>query len=243
MDFMDPNPNIHDLFMQFNRKIFDNKLCSVEVKWSKRMTLCAGICVYQPRSKYCCIKLSEPLLKFRTRRDLVDTLLHEMIHAFLFVTENNTDHDGHGPNFQFLMNDINRKENTSISIYHNFRDEVSFYRTHIWRCNGKCRAMPPFYGYVKRSMNRKPQPADYWWKEHERTCGGEFQKISEPEKIKKVPKNVKKERARAKVKGDKTLDKFIHHTNKKSAPEIIEILSSDSDISGQKEDNNFIIID
>ncbi len=29
-------------------------------------------------------------------------------------------------------------------------------------------------------MNRKPQPADSWWKDHQRYCGGEFIKISEP---------------------------------------------------------------
>ena len=34
-------------------------------------------------------------------------------------------------------------------------------------------------------MNRKPQPADSWWKENQRYCGGEFIKISEPENSKK----------------------------------------------------------
>jgi len=30
-------------------------------------------------------------------------------------------------------------------------------------------------------MNRKPQKADHWWRQHQMTCGGEFIKISEPE--------------------------------------------------------------
>ncbi|KAF7632222.1 SprT-like domain-containing protein [Meloidogyne graminicola] len=34
----------------------------------------------------CCVRLSESLLKLRRRRDLVETLLYEMIHAYLFVT-------------------------------------------------------------------------------------------------------------------------------------------------------------
>jgi hypothetical protein len=37
-------------------------------------------------------------------------------------------------------------------------------------------------------MNRPPQPADKWWKEHQMTCGGLFTKISEPEKKEKKSK-------------------------------------------------------
>lgn len=96
----DPTPDIHGLFLAFNVQYFESKLDSVQLEWSTKMTRCAGLCCYQRRSKWCRIKLSEPLLKFRPRSDLIDTLLHEMIHAYLFVTENNTDHDGHGPNFQ-----------------------------------------------------------------------------------------------------------------------------------------------
>lgn len=35
----DPNPDIHSLFIQFNHQFFRGTLASVEVKWSKRMTL------------------------------------------------------------------------------------------------------------------------------------------------------------------------------------------------------------
>ena len=52
------------------------------------MYTCAGICYYQKRGPYeqCNIRLSQPLLALRPRGDLVNTLIHEMIHAFLFVT-------------------------------------------------------------------------------------------------------------------------------------------------------------
>ena len=46
---------------------------------------------------------SEPLLKFRPRSDMINTLVHEMIHAFLFVTKSIQDRESHGPNFQFHM--------------------------------------------------------------------------------------------------------------------------------------------
>ena len=36
---------------------------------------CAGLCRYEFRGGYCSIRLSEPLLKLRSRKDLVETLL------------------------------------------------------------------------------------------------------------------------------------------------------------------------
>ena len=86
LDLIDPNPDLHALFSQFNQEFFWGKLNGCEVKWSPRMTLCAGVCSYQYRSGFCSIRLSCPLLKLRPRKDFVETLLHEMIHAYLFVT-------------------------------------------------------------------------------------------------------------------------------------------------------------
>lgn len=39
----------------------------------------------------CSIRLSESLLKLRPRKDLVETLLQEMIHSYLVVTNNDKD--------------------------------------------------------------------------------------------------------------------------------------------------------
>ena len=36
---VDPTPDIHGLFLQFNKEFFWGKLDSCEVKWSPRMTL------------------------------------------------------------------------------------------------------------------------------------------------------------------------------------------------------------
>ncbi|XP_023231676.1 sprT-like domain-containing protein Spartan isoform X2 [Centruroides sculpturatus] len=162
----DPNPDIHGLFLEFNSNYFWNKLDGVEVKWSNRMTLCAGICGYEGHGGLCSIRLSLPLLKLRPRKDLVETLL---------------DHDSHGPEFLKHMFRINKLTGANITVYHNFHDEVNSYRQHWWRCNGPCRTKPPFYGIVRRAMNRAPSSVDYWWAEHERSCGGVFVKIKEPE--------------------------------------------------------------
>lgn len=73
----DPTPNIHDMFRQFDNKFFTGKLKCVSLEWSKRMYTCAGIC-YSRKNNYgmqCTIRLSEPLLKLRSRKNLVETLL------------------------------------------------------------------------------------------------------------------------------------------------------------------------
>ncbi|XP_018428443.1 PREDICTED: sprT-like domain-containing protein Spartan [Nanorana parkeri] len=180
-ELLDPSPDVHALFLQFNQMFFWGKLVGVEVKWSPKMTLCAGVCSYEGRGGLCSIRLSKPLLTLRPRKDLIQTLLHEMIHALLFVTHNNKDRDSHGPEFLKHMNRINGLTGANISVYHSFHDEVEEYRKHWWRCNGPCQSRKPYFGYVKRAMNRAPSAHDPWWADHQRTCGGTFTKVKEPE--------------------------------------------------------------
>lgn len=172
-------PDLHELFRFYDDAYFFSTLGGVEVRWSPRMTLCAGLCVYD-KGEYCSIRLSEPLLKFRSIQEYKETLLHEMIHAYLFVTKSRRDRESHGPEFQSHMRRINARTGFNVTIYHSFNDAVDYYRRHIWRCNGVCRFRPPWYGYLKRSMNRSPGPTDFWWAEHQTTCGGIYEKISEP---------------------------------------------------------------
>ncbi|XP_047493042.1 DNA-dependent metalloprotease SPRTN-like [Penaeus chinensis] len=180
-ELIDPNPDLHTLFLTFDKQFFWGRLYQVEVKWSPRMTLCAGVCSYEGRGGLCSIRLSLPLLKLRPRKDMIETLLHEMIHAYLFVTANNRDRDGHGPEFHKHMYRINGVAGTKISVYHSFHDEVDQYRQHIWQCDGPCRHRRPYFGLVKRSMNRVPGPRDPWWGQHQQSCGGSYTKIQEPE--------------------------------------------------------------
>lgn len=180
-EVLDPIPDIHSLFLQFNCEFFWGALEGVEVRWSSRMTLCAGVCCYEGRGGLCSVRLSQPLLKYRPRRDLVETLLHEMIHAYLFVTHNNKDHNAHGPEFLKHMHRINKQTGARISVYHSFHDEVDLHRKHWWKCNGPCQHRSPFFGLVKRATNRAPSPNDLWWSQHQATCGGTFIKIKQPE--------------------------------------------------------------
>eukprot|EP01103_Thecamoeba_quadrilineata_P006937 TRINITY_DN1668_c0_g1_i1.p1 TRINITY_DN1668_c0_g1~~TRINITY_DN1668_c0_g1_i1.p1 ORF type:complete len:193 (-),score=37.06 TRINITY_DN1668_c0_g1_i1:13-591(-) len=180
------------------------------------MTLCAGLCTYQGRGGLCCIKLSEPLLKFRPRSDLINTLLHEMIHAYLFLTKSIQDHDDHGPSFCEHMDRINGLAKTTIGVYHNFYDEVEHYRQHWWRCEGVCQRV------IKRAMNRKPGTYDNWWKEHLESCGGEFTKIKEPPDYKEKStkrkageySKVTKSKKKKETKQSESLDKWFKSSMK-----------------------------
>lgn len=176
-------PDIAELFYYLNDLYFSSKL-KCKITWSNKMTRCAGLCYYikSKNSNSCIIRLSEPLLKYRSLEDLIDTILHEMIHAYLFVygDGSNSYHnrDGHGEAFQEWMHKINQSAGTRITVYHSFQNEVDLYRTHIWKCNGPCSSRPPYYGLVKRSINRPPQPADSWYNSHRKSCNGSFIKIS-----------------------------------------------------------------
>ncbi|KMZ98339.1 hypothetical protein PVNG_03480 [Plasmodium vivax North Korean] len=176
-------PDLLQLFEEYNEKYFFSKLKSVQVKWSNKMKLCAGICIFK-KSGYCCIRLSLPLLKLRKIKEYRETLLHEMIHAFLFLTRSNSRHDGHGPEFKKHMYRINKATGLCITIYHSFHKEVNFYRNHVWRCTGVCRTYPPHFGYVKRSMNRPPGPKEKWWRRHSSYCRGNFVKVEDAEAAK-----------------------------------------------------------
>jgi SprT-like domain-contaning protein Spartan len=94
-----------------------------------------------------------------------------MIHAYCFVLGIREGNGGHGPNFIKLMTGINRLAGTAITIYHSFHDEVSLYKTHWWRCDGVCQNRKPYYGFVKRTSNRAPGANDFWFRQHQETCG------------------------------------------------------------------------
>lgn len=176
----DPFPDVHALFASYNKKYFKSQLNNVYVEFSTRMTLCAGTCTYRGAVGGCRIALSEPLLKFRPSSDLCSTLLHEMIHAYLFNRGISRDGpDGHGPIFMEFAHKINSSEPPSIRVtpYHSFAAEVDHYRIHHWKCE-RCAML------IKRAMNRPPGPYDSFWAKHITKCGGFFVKISGPTKPK-----------------------------------------------------------
>jgi predicted SprT family Zn-dependent metalloprotease len=190
--------DVFDYYTIYNQIFFEEKLGCVTLEWSKRMTLCAGI--FSVRNNLPVIRLSEPLLKFRTVREIKETLLHEMIHAWAYIEgfDQSDDRTGHGKHFKTKMYEINKQTGLNITVFHSFHDEVDYHRKHVWRCNGKCRELPPYFGWVKRAMNRAPGKSDKWWKSHLESCGGQFTKVETPNEYKKQKKT-----------SNKTLDNFV----------------------------------
>ncbi len=115
--------DIFDFFAYYNSFFFEGVLERCIVEWSEKMTLCAGTCTHSSYDS-CTIRLSAPLLQFRSANELKETLLHEMIHAFLFLTNPRAclTEGGHGNEFQKIMHNINSITGLNITIYHNFKD-------------------------------------------------------------------------------------------------------------------------
>jgi predicted SprT family Zn-dependent metalloprotease len=140
--------NLSELFIFYDNAFFGGQLeGKVMLEWSIRMTQCAGICYCSQfdttgKGTFCTVRLSKKLLMYRTHSNLLETLLHELIHAFLFVTKpryaRNDGVDGHGPAFIQKMTEINDITNLHLSVYHSFSDEVKNCQEHVWICDGKC---------------------------------------------------------------------------------------------------------
>ncbi|XP_068239545.1 DNA-dependent metalloprotease SPRTN-like [Palaemon carinicauda] len=177
------NKDIWSLFKDYDRKYFGNSLSKVKLSWSSLMTLTAGKTVFKVWKRggtSCCIRLSQPLLSQRPHCDTVNTLLHEMIHAYLHMTQGLNYRDSHGPEFRSHMKRINMQEGSKITIYHNFEKEVNKFRVNVYRCDGPCVKKRPFFGILRRAIQRPPGPGDKWWAQHQLECGGTFHKIGGP---------------------------------------------------------------
>ena len=176
------NKMLTNLMHKLDQGLFNGTLKNhqVEITWSGRLTSAAGITHYKSKLLMveCDIKLSRPLLQLRPAKSLVETLIHEMIHAYLAVTRD-PGSKGHGPTFKHHMNRINQMTNLDITIYHSYHDEVNHYKNqNVWRCTGVCSSMRDFkYGYVRRAMNRAPGPHEFWWKKHAQFCDGNFERV------------------------------------------------------------------
>ena len=217
--------DVYELFRFYNPFFFYGKLDACFVRWSKRMTLCAGTCQYNSPGT-CTITLSESLLQFRTNDEIKETLLHEMIHAYLFVTNPKAAAagDGHGPEFLALMHHINSVTGLHLSVYHNFIDEVNHFRKHVWKCDGPCKDKAPFFGYVRRAMNRPPGPKDFWHERHQKECGGTWTKVDGPEfseeaKKKEAEKEQKRRKRKQPENFGKTLEEYLKKSNSENEDE------------------------
>lgn len=102
-----------------------------------------------------------------------------------------------------------------LQIYHTFHDEVRLYQQHWWRCDGPCQKRPPFFGMVRRASNRAPGKNDFWWANHQSSCGGTFIKIKEPENYKSKKKKTEPDNTKSKKPPNPDISKWFKPTNSK----------------------------
>ena len=95
--------DLQEHFELYDKLFFESKLKQfTKVMWyNSRKNY--GVC--QCHSNSCTVKLSKYLLKYSGYEDIRDTLIHEMVHAYIYL-ENIEIGDDHGDVFQTLNNSI-----------------------------------------------------------------------------------------------------------------------------------------
>ena len=94
------------LFAQFNFMYFNGEIPAYRIAYNARFSNCAGRITYKPKPL---IELSPKHLRGQMQ-ELRETLLHEMIHAWLHARGENP---GHTPRFKAKMQQLGLR-----SIYH-----------------------------------------------------------------------------------------------------------------------------
>ena len=130
-------PDLAPLFQHLNQALFDQTIPKIPVVWSTRMTRSAGLFWWkqaQSAPLECGIRLSWPLLSDRPPQDLLATLTHEMIHAWVALYLEDPNH-GHGLLFQAKMAEINRNQTDfTVTQHHSFTAEVARHTKYRWDC-------------------------------------------------------------------------------------------------------------
>jgi DNA-directed RNA polymerase subunit RPC12/RpoP len=136
-------PDIAELqlmFAQFNYAYFNGEIPAHEIAYNNRFSNVAGRITYKPPK----IELSPKHLRGKPDQ-LRETLLHEMIHAWLFARNENP---GHTPRFKKKMRELGLR-----SIYHDLGTAAPLSESpkrYILRCE-RCRRE-----FLRK---RKPPPA------------------------------------------------------------------------------------
>ncbi|TKW33069.1 hypothetical protein SEVIR_2G209300v4 [Setaria viridis] len=209
-DLADPNPDVQDLFQHYDRLYFRGALAGAGfiVKWASSPAFSSfGSCTFsKPRNT---ITLSEPVLKYLSCTDRKNALLHEMIHAIIYVKHHRKDRS-HGPLFRAWMDAINScsiKDHQkpdggyNITTRHDFSPEEphSLLKGTLWKC-GSCgdthfRAKnqgPPSDACCIENVKRGTPCGNMLchWHNHKNDCRGTYEKTkleSDALSQKKVP--------------------------------------------------------
>ena len=146
--------DIHSMFFYFNEVYFENKLNNVLISWidrededadfrycigtdvpkwwhGPRKILCAGICCQIERqitgayARTCHIRLPNALRKFKLVKETKATLLHEMIHAYLYLTGQIMEGESFNDHSRLLKQHMHRI-NTDTLVFDAYRPKEGY---------------------------------------------------------------------------------------------------------------------
>lgn len=186
-------PDVSELFCHYNSLYFRDSLGSCAVSWTEDpLPDCdVSTCDYYPGGGGCIILLSKSLCGSHNGSDLKNALLHEMIHAYICIKDNNSNHSDHGAKFQKLMNTINLSsvadphrpvDGYSITLLHEIHKKYYHY---------KCQSCADF---IKSTNMRGPSGDDCierkgvddpchnsncHWHRHKQQCSGNYCRVQE----------------------------------------------------------------
>ncbi len=126
-----------------NARYFRAALPPIAIVWSRRLTASAALFTSlagprtpapaQPAEAFTrrTIRLSLPLLRDQSEREILATLAHEMIHQWQFDVLKRR--PNHGPDFRRKMAELNR-DGWGITISHTLDEAVQALAKYKWRC-------------------------------------------------------------------------------------------------------------
>lgn len=187
----DPEPDIAELFCHYNALYFEDSLGACAVSWAEEPLPYGDTsgCEYYPGGGGCIVLLSKSLYEFHTYSDLKNVLLHEMIHAYVCIKDNNTDHSNHGANFQKLMNTINSSSvpdrhrplgGYNIITLHDIRKKCYKYKCDV--CGDFVRSTkirgPSHDDCIERmGANSSCPNSACQWHRHKKGCSGSYYRV------------------------------------------------------------------
>ena len=116
-------------FEEFNHQCFEGSLPQIPIRMSNARNYLGAVQYKVKRNLVGSLEYSNLVLRISMRFDLPkkeveDTILHEMIHLYIYVN-GIKDSSAHGEVFRLMMNEINTKFGRNISIRHHRTDKVS----------------------------------------------------------------------------------------------------------------------
>ncbi|XP_062210388.1 uncharacterized protein LOC133911923 isoform X2 [Phragmites australis] len=171
------------------------------------------------------ILLSKSLCECHDNSDVKNVLLHEMIHAYICIKDNNNNHSDHGAKFQKLMNTINSSsvadphrpvDGYSITMLHEIRKK--YYHYQCESCGDLVKSIkmrgPSHDDFIERiGADDSCRNSKCHWHRHKKRCLGSYRRVQESSPESLELKCSKAEVALDEGKADELVCKSWHPTH------------------------------